>query len=81
MIEKGTIIADRYEVIGPVGSGGMSDVYKAKDSKLGRNVAIKVLKKEFSEDGTFVTKFRTEAQAAAASRTDHSPFYNLIGSR
>ncbi len=75
MIEKGTIIADRYEVIGPVGSGGMSDVYKAKDSKLGRNVAIKVLKKEFSEDGTFVTKFRTEAQAAAA--LEHPNIVNI----
>lgn len=75
MIEKGTIIADRYEVIGPVGSGGMSDVYKAKDSKLGRTVAIKVLKKEFSEDSTFVTKFRTEAQAAAA--LEHPNIVNI----
>ena len=75
MIEKGMIIADRYEVLGPIGAGGMSDVYKAKDAKLGRNVAIKVLKKEFSEDGTFVTKFRTEAQAAAA--LEHPNIVNI----
>ena len=43
----------------------MSDVYKAKDLTLGRFVAIKVLKPEFSEDLNFVTKFRTEAQSAA----------------
>ncbi len=43
----------------------MSDVYKAIDHKLSRFVAIKVLKPEFREDSQFVTKFRTEAQAAA----------------
>ncbi len=46
----------------------MSDVYKAKDHTLGRFVAIKVLKQEFSEDVNFVTKFRTEAQSAAGLR-------------
>ena len=65
MLNEGTIINDRYEVIGKIGAGGMSDVYKAKDHTLGRNVAIKVLKPEFSEDSVFVSKFRAEAQAAA----------------
>ena len=65
MIKIGTMIGDRYEVLERIGMGGMSDVYKAKDHVLGRFVAIKVLKQEFSEDVNFVTKFRTEAQSAA----------------
>ncbi len=64
-MEKGKIINNRYEIVSRVGAGGMSDVYKAKDHKLNRNVAIKVLKKEFSTDTNFVSKFKTEAQSAA----------------
>ena len=59
------IIGDRYEILGKIGSGGMSLVYKGKDQKLNRNVAIKVLKSEYREDKNFVRKFREEAQAAA----------------
>lgn len=59
------LIADRYEFLEKIGTGGMSDVYKAKDQKLNRFVAIKVLKQEFSENSNFVSKFRIEAQAAA----------------
>ena len=66
MLTNGTILNDRYEILSKVGSGGMSDVYKAKCHKLNRYVAIKVLKSEFSEDRNFVSKFRAEAQAAAA---------------
>lgn len=65
MIRKGMFIGDRYEIIDKIGSGGMSDVYKAKDHKLNRFVAIKVLKSEFSEDKNFVSKFKIEAQSAA----------------
>lgn len=65
MLTNGTFLNSRYEILGKVGSGGMSDVYKAKCHKLNRFVAIKVLKQEFSEDKNFVTKFRAEAQAAA----------------
>ncbi|MBE5938804.1 MAG: Stk1 family PASTA domain-containing Ser/Thr kinase [Lachnospiraceae bacterium] len=65
MVKKGMFIGERYEIIDKVGSGGMSDVYKAKDHKLGRFVAIKVLKQEFSEDKNFVSKFKIEAQSAA----------------
>ena len=65
MIRKNMFIADRYEIIDKVGSGGMSDVYKALDHKLNRYVAVKVLKDEFSEDKSFVSKFKVEAQSAA----------------
>ena len=65
MLTEGMFVGDRYEIISKIGTGGMSDVYKAKDHTLGRFVAIKVLKPEFSEDVNFVTKFRTEAQSAA----------------
>lgn len=59
------MIGDRYEILEKIGTGGMSDVYKAKDHKLNRFVAVKVLKQEFSENANFVSKFRVEAQAAA----------------
>ena len=65
MLRKGMFLADRYEILEQIGTGGMSDVYRAKCHKLNRFVAIKVLKKEYSEDKTFVSKFRAEAQAAA----------------
>lgn len=75
MLTEGMYIADRYEIIGKIGAGGMSDVYKAKDLTLGRFVAIKVLKPEFSEDLNFVTKFRTEAQSAAG--LEHPNIVNI----
>ena len=65
MLRKGQFLADRYEILEQIGTGGMADVYKAKDTKLNRCVAIKVMKKEFSDDSTFVSKFRAEAQSAA----------------
>lgn len=65
MLKSGMIIAERYEILGKIGTGGMADVYKAKDHKLNRFVAVKVLKAEFREDTTFIRKFRSEAQAAA----------------
>lgn len=65
MLRKGMFLSDRYEILEQIGNGGMSDVYKAKCHKLNRYVAIKILKKEFSEDTGFVSKFRAEAQSAA----------------
>lgn len=75
MLKEGIYIADRYEIVGKVGTGGMADVYKAKDHTLGRFVGIKVLKQEFSEDVNFVTKFRTEAQSAAG--LEHPNIVNI----
>ncbi len=65
MIKIGMMIGDRYEILEKIGTGGMSDVYKAKCHKLNRFVAVKVLKQEFGENANFVSKFRIEAQAAA----------------
>ena len=65
MLKVGMFIQNRYEIISRIGSGGMADVYKAKDHKLNRFVAVKVLKKEFREDKVFISKFRVEAQSAA----------------
>ncbi|MGN0395427.1 MAG: Stk1 family PASTA domain-containing Ser/Thr kinase [Coprococcus sp.] len=65
MLNPGMMLSGRYEIIETVGSGGMSEVYKAKCHVLNRFVAIKVLKPEFSSDVNFVTKFRIEAQSAA----------------
>lgn len=65
MIKDGMIVGERYEIVSKVGTGGMADVYKAKDHKLNRFVAMKVLKQEFREDTNFIKKFKTEAQSAA----------------
>lgn len=65
MVRIGMMLGDRYEILEKVGTGGMSDVYKARCHKLNRFVAVKVLKQEFSENTGFVSKFRVEAQAAA----------------
>ena len=65
MVKIGMMIGERYEILEKIGTGGMSDVYKAKCHKLNRFVAVKVLKQEFSENANFVSKFRVEAQAAA----------------
>lgn len=65
MITIGTYLQERYEILQLIGSGGMSDVYKARCHKLNRYVAIKVLKEEYRNDRGFVSKFRAEAQAAA----------------
>lgn len=64
-VKDGIFLGKRYEVLSKIGAGGMADVYKGKDHMLQRYVAIKVLKREFREDSTFVKKFRSEAQAAA----------------
>ena len=75
MLRPGVYLQNRYEVLEQVGSGGMSEVYKAKCHKLNRLVAVKVLKEEFSSDAGFVSKFKMEAQAAA--RLSHPNIVNV----
>lgn len=75
MVKIGMMIGDRYEILEKIGTGGMSDVYKAKCHKLNRFVAVKILKQEFSENANFVSKFRVEAQAAAGLM--HSNIVNV----
>ena len=58
ILSAGTMLQDRYEILEKIGSGGMSEVYKAKCHKLNRLVAIKVLKSEFTSDAGFVSKFK-----------------------
>jgi beta-lactam-binding protein with PASTA domain len=65
MIEQGTVIDGRYEVLSRIGTGGMADVYLARDQLLGRQVAVKLLHYRFAEDQEFVERFRREASSAA----------------
>lgn len=65
MLKPGMFLQERYEILDQIGTGGMSEVYRARCHKLNRIVAIKVLKEEFSQDATFVAKFKMEAQSAA----------------
>ncbi len=64
-MEPGRLLAERYELLGHIARGGMADVWEARDTLLGRKVAVKVLHSQFSNDPSFVTRFRREAQAAA----------------
>lgn len=66
MLEKGTVISKRYQIIEKLGSGGMAVAYKARDMRLGRFVTVKVLKDEYAENSEFLTKFSSEASAAAS---------------
>ena len=65
MLKIGSFLARRYEIIRKIGSGGMADVYKARDRKLNRYVAIKVLRREYYDDETLVKRFTAEAESAA----------------
>src|SRR5689334_6956917 len=55
-----------YEIVGPIGAGGMGQVYRARDTRLHRDVAIKVLPPEFANDADRVKRFELEARATAA---------------
>ena len=55
-----------YEVVSPLGAGGMGEVYRARDSKLNRDVAIKVLPEAFARDPAALARFELEAKAVAA---------------
>lgn len=75
MIKTGMLINDRYQIIEKIGTGGMSEVFKAKCTKLNRFVAIKILKDEFCSDEAFVKRFKAEAQSAAS--LSHSNIVNI----
>ena len=62
----GNTIGNRYEVLEEAGIGGMATVYKAKDHVLNRDVAVKILKDEFTTDVDFIKRFNSEAQSAAS---------------
>lgn len=64
MINK--VLANRYEILEKIGTGGMGNVFKAHDRRLDRIVAIKVLKMEYNEDNNFIRKFKRESLAAAS---------------
>jgi serine/threonine-protein kinase len=64
-MQEGTLLNNRYQLLQRVGSGGMADVFRARDSMLERYVAIKVLRADFSENESFQNRFRQEARAAA----------------
>jgi beta-lactam-binding protein with PASTA domain/predicted Ser/Thr protein kinase len=64
--EPGRLFGGRYEVTGPLASGGMAEVFIARDRLLGRPVALKILHPEFARDRAFIERFRREAQSAAS---------------
>jgi eukaryotic-like serine/threonine-protein kinase len=61
-----TVVDGRYDVVRPLGSGGMAEVFLARDRVLGRDVALKVLRRQFAGDGEFAERFRREARSAAS---------------
>ncbi|MGE5629359.1 MAG: Stk1 family PASTA domain-containing Ser/Thr kinase [Solirubrobacterales bacterium] len=77
----GTVLGNRYELLEVIGEGGMSTVYKAKCHMLNRFVTVKILKKEYSNDGEFVQKFKREAMAVAS--LSHTNIVNIydVGSQ
>ena len=60
------LLGRRYELGGLLGHGGMAEVYRAADTRLGRDVAVKVLRSDLARDPSFLSRFRREAQAAAS---------------
>ena len=61
----GVTLSGRYRLQRLIATGGMGQVWEAVDSRLGRRVAVKVLKQEFSSDPEFIERFRTEARTVA----------------
>src|SRR5271165_6365191 len=67
-----------YEIISPFGTGGMGEVYRSKDSKLGRDVALKVILPEFAQDARLMSRFQREAQVLASlNHTNIASIYGL----
>ena len=66
-----------YEVIGPIGAGGMGEVYRARDTKLHRDVALKILPDGFGNDPDRLARFTREAQTLAS--LNHSNIVHIHG--
>src|SRR5512136_1798112 len=67
-----------YEITAPIGRGGMGEVFRAKDQKLGREVAIKVLPEEFAKDADRIARFQLEAKVLASlNHTNIAAIYGL----
>ena len=64
-MEEGTLLNDRYQLLERIGTGGMADIFRARDLMLERTVAIKILHEIHSNDSPFQERFRQEARAAA----------------
>ena len=71
---------DHYEILSPIGKGGMGEVYRARDSKLKREVAIKFLPDEFSRDGDRTTRFQREAELLASLNPQTSARFTICRS-
>src|ERR1700736_4295384 len=69
-----------YEIVAPLGAGGMGEVYRAKDARLGREVAIKVLPASFSQDADRLRRFEQEAKAAGVLNHPNVTIVYDIGS-
>jgi serine/threonine protein kinase len=69
-LKSGTRLGS-YEITGAIGAGGMGEVYRARDSKLGRDVAIKVLPEEFARDAERMARFQREAKFLASLNHSH----------
>jgi serine/threonine-protein kinase len=65
-LHVGSVLAERYEITAPIASGGMGEVWQARDRTLGRTVAAKVLRSEYTTDPSFLIRFRNEARHTAA---------------
>ena len=74
--QPGDLIADRYELEELVGSGGMSDVFRARDNQLDRRIAIKILHERYAADPEYLVRFRTEARSVA--RLSHPNIVTVI---
>lgn len=70
-LQKGQQIGDHHVIIKEIGHGGMSTVYAARDTRLERDDAIKVMKQQYADDPMFAARFKQEAQSAASLKSPH----------